>query len=170
MIILGIDASLNSTGYSVLDNDKIIAYGVIHPDKYNHALLFSSFDSLINMYKPDAIHLEAGFMSFKNSNTDLLLAEARGAVKAACFKHKKEVIEFAPSNVKKQITNDGKCDKKEIYNALCELYKDDEKFLQIGSFSEKQTKITKKTGINALYLFSKLVSNSILNNKLSFLS
>ena len=122
MIILGIDTSLRSTGYGVLEvlgsRMKMIECGNIKnaPKIPLTACLKAIHDkvaALIEAYKPDVMSIEAVIYG-KNAGTMLVLGEARGAVLTAAADASLPVYEYEPRRMKKAICGNGLAEKEQI--------------------------------------------------------
>lgn len=143
---LGIDPSLICSGICIIDdnkNNKIIYFEKIETKTgQQNRLLFiiTKIEKLIKIYKIDKVKIESGYTNSKNAKGAIQLAELRGCIKYISELNNITLFEYAPKSVKKYITNDGNCDKKGIYIELYKLYKDDDKFLTIGDFSDLHNK------------------------------
>ena len=122
MIILGVDTSLRSTGYGVLEatGSRLSArdYGNIpnKPKLSVSACLFSihtRLAELIEHWKPDVLSVEKVIYG-KNANTMLVLGEARGAVIVAAALVGKPVYEYEPRRVKMAVCGNGLAEKDQI--------------------------------------------------------
>ena len=122
MIILGLDPSLSCTGWGVIrsEGSRIthIANGQVPTDpkapiarRLSH--LQSALDAVIAEYKPARAAAEEIFVN-KNPQSTLKLAQARGAVLAACGAAGVEVSEHAARLVKKAVVGTGGADKAQV--------------------------------------------------------
>ena len=91
MRVLGLDPSLRSTGYGVLeqagDRTSVIAYGTIKPRRAGELPvkllgIKSTIDELIARHEPEEAAIENPFLS-RNFKTALVLGQVRGAVLVA---------------------------------------------------------------------------------------
>lgn len=145
-MILAIDPSLVCSGLCIIDNEnnnKLIFFDKIETKSHQNNRLFyiiSKIDKLIKTYKIEKIKIESGYTNSKNAKGAIQLAELRGCIKYISELNNIKLFEYAPKSVKKYITGDGDCDKKGIYLSLYKLYKDDDKFLTIGEFSDLHNK------------------------------
>lgn len=71
MIVLGLDISTSITGYTILDNEKIVEIGHIDFknannlwEKADHAKIV--IDSLVEKYSPEKIYIEESLMGFSS--------------------------------------------------------------------------------------------------------
>ena len=122
MIVLGIDTSLRSTGYGVLEvlgsRMKMLECGNIRnaPALPLTACLKAIHDrvaALIAAYSPDVMSIEAVIYG-KNAGTMLVLGEARGAVLTAAADASLPVYEYEPRRMKKAICGNGLAEKEQI--------------------------------------------------------
>lgn len=126
MIILGLDPSLSCTGWGVIrvDGSRIahIANGQIKSDAKapmaeRLAALQSGLAAVIAEHPPDRAAAEEVFVN-KNPQSTLKLAQARGAVLAACGAAGLEVREHAARAVKKSVVGTGGADKIQVQAML----------------------------------------------------
>ena len=89
MILLGLDLSLSSTGYSIIDeNENVLTYGTIcskakYEDAVRMYMIASEIEKLIKEYNVDIAVLENSFFG-KNPNTGLKLSRLCGSVFYVC--------------------------------------------------------------------------------------
>ena len=134
MIILGVDTSLRSTGYGVVEVEgnrfRALEWGNI-PNAASKPLgecilaIYDKISALIERWAPDAASIEKVIYG-KNANTMLLLGEARGAVIAAIAKSKIEIFEYEPRRVKMAVCGNGMAEKYQIQRMVKTLLKLDE--------------------------------------------
>ena len=126
MIILGLDPSLSCTGWGVIraDGSRLthIANGQIPTDAKaamaaRLALLQAMLADVIGEYRPHRAAAEEVFVN-KNPQSTLKLAQARGAVLAACGAAGLEVREHAARLVKKAVVGTGAADKTQVQAML----------------------------------------------------
>ena len=122
MIVLGIDTSLRSTGYGVLEvagsRMKMLESGNIRnaPKLPLTACLKAIHDkvvALIETHRPDVMSIESVIYG-KNAGTMLVLGEARGAVLTAAAAASLPVYEYEPRRMKKSICGNGLAEKEQI--------------------------------------------------------
>jgi len=122
VIILGLDPSLSCTGWGVVQSvgSRLthIANGQIPTDAkapiaQRLALLQSALASVIAAHRPDRAAAEEIFVN-KNPQSTLKLAQARGAVLAACGQAGLPVSEHAARLVKKAVAGTGGADKTQV--------------------------------------------------------
>jgi crossover junction endodeoxyribonuclease RuvC len=122
MIVLGLDPSLSCTGWGVIavkgSRLSHIANGQIAtPPRaaltQRLALLHDELRAVIERYRPDRAAAEEVFVN-KNPQSTLKLAQARGAVLAACGAAGLDVREHAARLVKKSVVGTGGADKAQV--------------------------------------------------------
>jgi len=122
MRVLGIDASLRSTGLAVIeqvggsvrllemDTVKISASA---PHSQCLAELWTRLTALIARQQPEAAAIEGGFF-FKNAKIAMILGEVRGAAIAACATANIPIWEYPPRRVKQALTGWGAAPKDQV--------------------------------------------------------
>lgn len=122
MIILGLDPSLTCTGWGVIRSEGSrlthIANGQIKtnakaPMVERLALLHTEIAKVIAAHHPDRAACEEVFVN-ENPKSTLKLAQARGAVLAACGAASLSVNEHAARLVKKAVVGTGVADKAQV--------------------------------------------------------
>jgi crossover junction endodeoxyribonuclease RuvC len=125
-IILGLDPSLSCTGWGVIrvEGSRLthIANGQIATDPKapmatRLAALQVGVASVITEHRPDRVAAEEVFVN-KNPQSTLKLAQARGAVLAACGAAGLEVREHAARLVKQAVTGTGGAEKVQVQAML----------------------------------------------------
>ena len=126
MIILGLDPSLSSTGWGVIASEGArishIANGQIKTDAgapmaQRLAALQTALAAVIAQHAPARAAAEEIFVN-KNPQSTLKLAQARGAVLAACGAAGLPVSEHAARAVKKAVVGTGAADKPQVQAML----------------------------------------------------
>jgi len=126
MIILGLDPSLSCTGWGVIkvEGSRLshLANGEVKTntkaamaERLNH--LYDAIAAVIAAHQPDRAAAEEIFLN-KNPQSTLKLAQARGAVLAACGGAGLEVSEHAARLVKKSVVGTGGADKSQVQAML----------------------------------------------------
>ncbi len=122
MVILGVDTSLRSTGYAVLETRgssiSALDYGTIvnpqsDPLSKCLAAIYSRISSLLLLHQPDAVAVEKVIYA-KNARTMLVLGEARGAVISAAATAEVPVYEYEPRRVKSAVCGNGMAEKAQV--------------------------------------------------------
>lgn len=126
MLILGLDPSLSCTGWGVVRSEGSrlihVANGQIAssakiPIAERLAALQQELARVIAEYRPDRAAAEEIFVN-KNPQSTLKLAQARGAVLAACGLAGLGVSEHAARLVKKAVVGTGAADKAQVQAML----------------------------------------------------
>jgi crossover junction endodeoxyribonuclease RuvC len=126
MLILGLDPSLSCTGWGIVraDGSRLmhVANGQIATDakaaiseRLHH--LHDAVFAVIGAHLPDRAAVEEVFLN-KNPQSTLKLAQARGAVLAACGRAGLPVAEHAARLVKKAIVGTGAAEKTQVQAML----------------------------------------------------
>lgn len=140
-MILSLDLSLSSTGYSIFnDGLELIGYGKINPSDKKVEYILNRISNIIAIEKVDKVLLEGGFVGSKNMLSSLKLAELRGAVKYLCMVKEIDFVEYAPQHIKKSVTGKGNASKEEVFERLSLMYKSSQTFNSIGAFCDKNSK------------------------------
>jgi len=122
MRILGLDPSLTSTGWGVIEANgnrlQYVADGFIPteaqmPIEERLDVIFRTLCEIIDLYKPQEAAIEKTFLN-KNPESSLKLSMARGVVILATGYNKIPLFEFEPNKVKKALVGVGHADKKQI--------------------------------------------------------
>jgi len=126
MLILGLDPSLSCTGWGIVRSEGSrlthIANGQIVTDA-KAALperlraLQEGLAEVIRAYGPDRAAAEEIFLN-KNPQSTIKLAQARGAVLAACGVARLDVAEHAARAVKKAVVGTGGAEKSQVQAML----------------------------------------------------
>lgn len=126
MLILGLDPSLSCTGWGVVQVEgnrmSHVANGQIATSpkatmSQRLSMLHSGIAEVIAAHRPDRAAAEEVFAN-KNPQSTLKLAQARGAVLAACGATGLEVREHAARLVKKAVVGTGGADKAQVQAML----------------------------------------------------
>jgi crossover junction endodeoxyribonuclease RuvC len=125
MRVMGIDPSLNSTGYCIIEKEgekiSILEKGVITPTshKLTEKLFFLSqrIKEVIENYSPDEVALENVYGSpFKKSS--ILLSLSSGAIIVAISEKGKPVFQYTATEIKKAVTGWGRAGKEDVKKML----------------------------------------------------
>ena len=126
MIILGIDPSLRSTGFGVVEVRGNQMSALCHGAVENPLKLLPSrclvrigdeVRKLIEDHKPDAVAIE-GLVYVQNTRIAFTLGQVRGVVIAAAAKHDLPIYEYAPRKVKQAVTGLGGAGKTQVGNMV----------------------------------------------------
>ncbi len=130
MKVMGIDPSLNSTGYCVIEREgeklSILRKGLIKtPQKSVTEKLYflvKNIKEIIDNYSPEEVAFENVYNSpFKKSS--ILLALSAGALISAVCEKNRPVFQYTTTEVKKAVTGWGRADKKDVKKMVRRLLK-----------------------------------------------
>ena len=125
-LILGLDPSLACTGWGIVWSEgarlRHVANGQVATaakapmaERLHH--LHEAIAAVIGQYAPDRAAVEEVFLN-KNPQSTLKLAQARGAVLAACGRAALPVAEHAARLVKKAVVGTGGAEKQQVQAML----------------------------------------------------
>jgi len=129
MRVLGIDPSIKSTGYGIIDYAQnhftVIGYGVIKPARrllFHHKIneIRKHLDNLIETYAPEEVAIENPFYA-QNIKTAITLGQVRGATLVAVASHECDLHEYSPLEIKKAVTGYGQADKNQVMTMIKSL-------------------------------------------------
>jgi crossover junction endodeoxyribonuclease RuvC len=129
MRVLGIDPSLQSTGFGIVEEEdgriRPIAYGVIKPTAKlplhrKLAEIKTEIEELIRTYGPAEAAIENPFYA-QNMKTALLLGQVRGAVLVAVAGAGCGLAEYSALEIKKAVTGYGQADKEQVLTMVRSL-------------------------------------------------
>jgi crossover junction endodeoxyribonuclease RuvC len=138
MRVLGIDPSIQSTGFGIIEYSNntytIINCGVIKPSRrklFHHKIneIKSRLDELIAEFEPDEVAIENPFYA-QNIKTALTLGQVRGATLVAVASHNCSLYEYSPLEIKKAVTGYGQADKNQVRMMVQTLLKVKDKILE----------------------------------------
>ncbi len=122
MKILGVDPSLRSTGFAVIETNGSQLTPLVHGHIQNPPSLLPSLclvaindklTELIQQYKPDVMAVE-GLVYVQNTKIAATLGQVRGVAIAAAAAHGLEIYEYAPRKVKQSVTGQGAAGKTQV--------------------------------------------------------
>jgi len=122
MRVLGIDPSLQSTGFGIVEESagrlSPVAFGLIKPTArlplhLKLAEIKSEVEDLIRNYGPAEASIENAFYA-QNMKTALLLGQVRGAVLVAVAAAGCGLAEYSALEIKKAVTGYGQADKEQV--------------------------------------------------------
>jgi crossover junction endodeoxyribonuclease RuvC len=121
-VIFGLDPSLRSTGYGIIEvsgrQTRMLACGVIkNQDKIVPSrclvAIHQQITDLLQQHKPDAAAVE-GIIYLQNYQTAITLGSARGAALLAFAEAGLPIYEYAPKRVKAAATGRGGAEKAQV--------------------------------------------------------
>ena len=122
MRVVGIDASLRSTGIGVVESQgnglRAVEFSTVrNPTSLTHSeclrRILAELGSVVGRCRPQAAAIEGGFY-FKNARTALVLGEVRGVVIAASASAGVPIYEYSPRLVKQALTGYGAAQKDQV--------------------------------------------------------
>jgi Holliday junction resolvasome RuvABC endonuclease subunit len=148
-MILGLDASISSTGWAVVDSDNnLIDFGklVTKKDKKidenldNDRRIFyiaSSIGELFRKYNITDISMESQFLG-KNAKTALQLSRLRGALMMVCKLNGIDLDYDSPNEIRLNLMGKGNASKEEVCDYIRFIaYPDDERVQAMGELNDK---------------------------------
>lgn len=121
-IILGVDTSLRSTGWGVVESQRTsmrcLGYGTVKnapalPHSRCLLNIRSDIERCCREYGPTGAAIEGAFFA-KNAKTAMILGQARGVVIASCSGAGLEVYEYSPRKVKQALVGSGAVSKVQV--------------------------------------------------------
>jgi len=122
MRVLGIDPSLQSTGFGIIEYSNntysVLSSGVIKPSRkklFHHKIneIRARLEELIKAYEPEEVAIENPFYA-QNIKTAIALGQVRGATLVAVASHDCSLHEYSPLEIKKAVTGYGQADKNQV--------------------------------------------------------
>jgi len=122
MRILGIDPSLRSTGFGIIDVTGNTFTAVTAGEIHNPAPLRPSLclvkisdvvTELLTKYQPEVVAIE-GLVYVQNTKIAFTLGQVRGVIIAAAARTGLEIYEYAPRKVKQAVTGGGGSGKTQV--------------------------------------------------------
>ena len=129
MRVLGIDPSLRSTGFGIVEETNgalsPVAYGIIKPTAklplhLKLAEIKNELENIIRTYGPAEAAVENPFYA-QNMKTALLLGQVRGAVLVAVAGTGCDLAEYSALEIKKAVTGYGQADKEQVLTMVRSL-------------------------------------------------
>jgi len=126
MKILGVDPSLRSTGFGLIEAHGSRLAPICHGRVHNPDSLLPSrclvrigdaLAALIQKHRPDVMAVE-GLVYVQNTRIAFTLGQVRGVVIAAAAQHGLEIYEYAPRKVKQSVTGLGGAGKTQVGNMV----------------------------------------------------
>jgi crossover junction endodeoxyribonuclease RuvC len=129
MRVLGIDPSLQSTGFGIVEEKdgalSPVAYGIIKPTArlplhLKLAEIKSELETIIRDFGPAEVSVENAFYA-QNQKTALILGQVRGAVLVAVAGTGCALAEYSALEIKKAVTGYGQADKEQVLTMVRSL-------------------------------------------------
>jgi crossover junction endodeoxyribonuclease RuvC len=122
MRVLGIDPSVQSTGFGIIefsdDSYSVLEYGAIKPSRrlpFLHKIntIRNRLEKIIRTHEPDEVAIEDPFYA-QNVKTAIALGQVRGAVLVAVASQNCPLFEYSALEIKKAVTGYGRADKAQV--------------------------------------------------------
>ena len=122
MRILGVDPSLRSTGYGVVEVTGnslavVVAGEIRNPASLRASLCLvkigATLAEVINQYQPTVVAIE-GLVYVQNTQIAFTLGQVRGVIIAGAALRGLEIYEYAPRKVKQSVTGSGGAGKSQV--------------------------------------------------------
>jgi crossover junction endodeoxyribonuclease RuvC len=125
--VLGIDPALGTTGYGVLRvvglQIRLLDAGVVRapregPLEARLKELFDGITEILAQHSPQFFAMEQLYSHYERPRTAILMGHARGVICLAAAQASVPVTSYAPTNVKKLLTGNGRAPKSQIQAAV----------------------------------------------------
>lgn len=129
MIILGIDPGYGIVGWGVVEKRgfefRPIAYGAIKtppktPLEFRLSMIYDELNEIIEKYHPEEMAVEELYFN-TNQTTGIMVAEARGIILLAAFRHHLRIGEYTPLQVKQAVVGYGRAEKRQVIAMVTSL-------------------------------------------------
>ena len=126
MRILGVDPSLRSTGYAIVEGDrkkqKVIEFGLIKTrssESLENSLkhIADSIEEVVREHAPDSLAIENIFTA-RNSSVALQLGHVRGVVILVCTRCGLQTFPYAATRIKETVAGYGRASKEQVQNMV----------------------------------------------------
>lgn len=120
--VLGIDPGTGIVGFGIIETHhskpKLIDAGVVRtpvkqplPDRLQ--TIYDELDSLIQQHRPTVMVVELLYFA-RNVTTAMSVSHARGVILLLGKRHRLEIVEVTPLQIKQALTGYGKADKQQV--------------------------------------------------------
>ena len=125
--ILGVDPGLNITGYAVLEMVRqdfaLIEAGVVRSNRSDDlcARLASIHDGILDVIQslqPNVVGMEELYSHYERPKTAIIMGHARGAICLAIAQANLTLKSYAPTQIKKIMTGNGRAPKSQVQLAV----------------------------------------------------
>ena len=89
---------------------------------YEQGYEYTTVEEIIEKYKPDEMAIEELFFN-TNITTGIAVAEARGVILCAAYKHGVRISEYTPLQVKQAVVGYGKAEKHQVIAMVTSILK-----------------------------------------------
>lgn len=131
MLVLGIDPGTATTGFGLIKVSEdgspiLIHHGLIETDKESDpgvrlTQIYNEIELLLREHKPNVLAMEKIFF-FSNAKTVIRVSQAQGIILLVSSHLGIPVHEYAPGQVKLNVTGSGKADKKMMQEAIKQMF------------------------------------------------
>jgi len=130
MRILGVDPSLRSTGYAIVEGDrkkqKVVEFGLIKThssqsleDSLNH--IAKAIERIVEEHAPESLAIENIFTA-RNSRVALQLGHVRGVVIQVCTQSGLSTFPYAATRIKETVAGYGRASKEQVQNMVVRTF------------------------------------------------
>ena len=117
-MILGIDPGVANTGWGVIEDQKLVAYGVIVTKKEDGGgarlkIIADGLREVMTKYKIEVVAVETLYFA-KNAKSAIKVAEAIGVIKLVVSEMGVELKEVTPLQVKMALVGYGRAEKAQV--------------------------------------------------------
>ena len=122
MRVLGIDPSVHSTGYGLIEYSghiySVLDFGEIRPSRrlpflQKINMIKNRLEKIIRTYQPEEVAIENPFYA-QNVKTAITLGQVRGAALVAVASQNCPLYEYSALEIKKAVTGYGRADKDQV--------------------------------------------------------
>jgi crossover junction endodeoxyribonuclease ruvC len=129
---------MTSTGWAILEDDKVIDYGKINTSVKDFETEDERINHIVDMIQEhttdlDCVGIENQYISSR-TNTIMVLRKLLGATMRMITKNNLTIEYLAPTSVKKIVTGNGKATKEDVAKYVQDHY------INIGEYSDKSGK------------------------------
>jgi len=124
--ILGIDPSINTTGYGVIDVSagkvRLLEAGVVRSraKELAHKVkeIYDGVREVIEIFSPDVMAMEELYTRYDRPKVAVQMGHARGCICLAAAQSGIEVVSYEATKVKKLLTGSGRATKDQVQRAI----------------------------------------------------
>ncbi|MFA5033422.1 MAG: crossover junction endodeoxyribonuclease RuvC [bacterium] len=122
MRIIGIDTGLRTTGYAIIETNKILKCGICEttekmPLAERLKVLYDGMKMVMQEYSPEIAVYETVFYK-QNFGTFSKLSHARGVLLLAAADMGIKIKEYSPAEIKMAVTGNGRASKDQIHSMV----------------------------------------------------
>lgn len=130
--ILGIDPGLSASGYGVIENNRVVDFGVISTDagvpvQERLRKLGNGFEQVVRRNEPGLCAIETLFFKARGAKSVILSAQSRGAILYVLARRGIPVHEVTPATIKLATTGSGRASKQQMNYMVRQLLGLDDK-------------------------------------------